>query len=211
MPCLRKALLIRRQPQSPLPVWKSKSTKLETARTIVDGRTTGFCKLIADRSTGGILGCHVVGGRAVEIVQVVAIAMAGELRVDQLAQIPLSFPTFMPASSRERHTALLNRSTPSSAASGSMANEGLQRLFTWADMLLGRRPILLVYARLCLRRWCHRFASRGKTDQKKRLGSISSLAGSSQIASQDELFTSIVVCRAIPLLEVRHDWSVPPN
>ena len=111
MPCLRKALLIRRQPQSPLPVWKSKSTKLETARTIVDGRTTGFCKLIADRSTGGILGCHVVGGRAVEIVQVVAIAMAGELRVDQLAQIPLSFPTFMPASSRERHTALLNRST----------------------------------------------------------------------------------------------------
>ena len=66
----------------------------ETARTIIDGRTTGFCKLIADRSTGKILGCHVVGERAVEIVQVVAIAMAGELRVDQLAQIPLSFPTY---------------------------------------------------------------------------------------------------------------------
>jgi pyruvate/2-oxoglutarate dehydrogenase complex dihydrolipoamide dehydrogenase (E3) component len=66
----------------------------ETARTIVDGRTTGFCKLIADRSTGRILGCHVVGERAVEIVQVIAIAMAGALRVDQLAQIPLSFPTY---------------------------------------------------------------------------------------------------------------------
>ena len=66
----------------------------ETVRTIVDGRTAGFCKVIADRSTGKILGCHVVGERAVEIVQVVAIAMAGELRVDQLAQVPLSFPTY---------------------------------------------------------------------------------------------------------------------
>ena len=46
-------------------------------RTIIDGRTTGFCKLIVDRPTCTILGCHVVGERAVEIVQVVAIAMAG--------------------------------------------------------------------------------------------------------------------------------------
>lgn len=66
----------------------------DTARTIIDGRTTGFCKLIADRATGTILGCHVVGDRAVEIVQVVAIAMAAGLRVDNLAKIPLSFPTY---------------------------------------------------------------------------------------------------------------------
>ena len=45
----------------------------ETARTIIDGRTIGVCKLIADRATGKILGCHVVGDRAVEIVQVVTI------------------------------------------------------------------------------------------------------------------------------------------
>ncbi len=66
----------------------------ETARTIVDGRTTGFCKLIADRKTGQILGCHVVGERAVEIAQVVAIAMAGGLPVDKMARVPLSFPTY---------------------------------------------------------------------------------------------------------------------
>ena len=35
----------------------------ETPRTIIDGRTTGFCKMIADRATGKILGCHVVGER----------------------------------------------------------------------------------------------------------------------------------------------------
>jgi pyruvate/2-oxoglutarate dehydrogenase complex dihydrolipoamide dehydrogenase (E3) component len=66
----------------------------ETARTIIDGRTTGFCKLIADRPTGKILGCHVVGERAVEIAQVVAIAIAGGLSVDNMAKIPLSFPTY---------------------------------------------------------------------------------------------------------------------
>ena len=66
----------------------------ETARTIIDGRTLGFCKLIVDRATGKILGCHVVGERAVEIVQVVAIAIAAGMRVDNLARVPLSFPTY---------------------------------------------------------------------------------------------------------------------
>jgi pyruvate/2-oxoglutarate dehydrogenase complex dihydrolipoamide dehydrogenase (E3) component len=63
-------------------------------RTIIDGRTLGFCKLIADRPSGRILGCHVVGDRAVDIVQVAAVAMAGGLDVYSLARLPLSFPTY---------------------------------------------------------------------------------------------------------------------
>ena len=65
-----------------------------TTRTIIDGRKIGFCKLIVDRTTCRILGCHVVGERAVEITQVAAIAIAAKMRVDDLAQIPLSFPTY---------------------------------------------------------------------------------------------------------------------
>ena len=65
-----------------------------TTRTIIDGRTAGFCKLITDRSTYKILGCHVVGERAVEITQVAAIAIASGMRVDDLAKVPLSFPTY---------------------------------------------------------------------------------------------------------------------
>jgi pyruvate/2-oxoglutarate dehydrogenase complex dihydrolipoamide dehydrogenase (E3) component len=65
-----------------------------TTRTIIDGCTAGFCKLIVDRATYKILGCHVVGERAVEITQVAAIAMAAGMRVDDLAQVPLSFPTY---------------------------------------------------------------------------------------------------------------------
>jgi len=65
-----------------------------TTRTIIDGRTSGFCKLIVDRVTRQILGCHVVGERAVELTQVAAVAMAGRMHVDDLAQVPLSFPTY---------------------------------------------------------------------------------------------------------------------
>jgi pyruvate/2-oxoglutarate dehydrogenase complex dihydrolipoamide dehydrogenase (E3) component len=65
-----------------------------TTRTIIDGRKLGFCKLIVDRKTCTILGCHVVGECAVDIVQVAAIAIAANMRVDKLAQIPLSFPTY---------------------------------------------------------------------------------------------------------------------
>jgi dihydrolipoamide dehydrogenase len=66
----------------------------ETTRTIIDGRTFGFCKLVVDRAARTILGCHVVGERAVDIVQTAAIAMAGGMTVDALARIPLSFPTY---------------------------------------------------------------------------------------------------------------------
>ena len=65
-----------------------------TTRTIIDGHKVGFCKLIADRKTSKILGCHVVGERAVDIVQVAAIAIAGGMRVEDLARVPLSFPTY---------------------------------------------------------------------------------------------------------------------
>jgi len=65
-----------------------------TIRTIIDGRKVGFCKLIVDRKTAKTLGCHVVGERAVEIAQVAAIAISAGMRVDDLARVPLAFPTY---------------------------------------------------------------------------------------------------------------------
>lgn len=65
-----------------------------TTRPIIDGRTDGFCKLIVKRHTGQILGCHVVGERAVDIAQLAAVAMAAGMPVDKLAHVPLSFPTY---------------------------------------------------------------------------------------------------------------------
>src|SRR5499427_8040019 len=64
-----------------------------TTRAVIDGRKLGFCKLIIDRKTCKVLGCHVIGERAVDIVEVAAIAIAAGMRVDELAHIPLAYPT----------------------------------------------------------------------------------------------------------------------
>lgn len=66
----------------------------ETTRTIIDGRTRGFCKLVVDATSRQILGCHIVGERAVEIAQLAAVVMAGGMTVDALARLPLSYPTY---------------------------------------------------------------------------------------------------------------------
>jgi len=86
-----------------------------SVRTIVDGRTTGFCKLIVDKSSRQILGCHVVGERAVDIAQLAAVAMSGRMTVDALAHVPLSFPTH--AGLLSRAAARATRELNSSAAS----------------------------------------------------------------------------------------------
>ena len=65
-----------------------------SVRAIIEGRTFGFCKLVVDGNNRRILGCHVVGERAVEIAQLAAIAMAGKMPVDELARVAVSFPTY---------------------------------------------------------------------------------------------------------------------
>jgi pyruvate/2-oxoglutarate dehydrogenase complex dihydrolipoamide dehydrogenase (E3) component len=69
-------------------------------RPIIDGRQMGFCKLVVDRELHTILGCHVVGERAVELAQLAATAMAAQMPVEQLALVPFSFPTYANALGR---------------------------------------------------------------------------------------------------------------
>lgn len=64
-------------------------------RAVIDDRKAGFCKLIVDRRHGRVLGAHVVGEQAVEIVSTVSAGMAGGLHVQQLAALELAYPTFV--------------------------------------------------------------------------------------------------------------------
>jgi len=66
----------------------------DIVRPIIDGHTGGFCKLVIDGVTRTILGCHIVGERAVELAQIAAVAVASSARVEDLARIPWSFPTY---------------------------------------------------------------------------------------------------------------------
>jgi pyruvate/2-oxoglutarate dehydrogenase complex dihydrolipoamide dehydrogenase (E3) component len=63
-------------------------------RPVADGRSDGFCKLIADRHSHAILGAHVLGEYSAETVQTVAACMAAGLRVEQVAELQLAYPTF---------------------------------------------------------------------------------------------------------------------
>jgi pyruvate/2-oxoglutarate dehydrogenase complex dihydrolipoamide dehydrogenase (E3) component len=63
-------------------------------RGVIDGRPDGSCKLIISRSSHRILGAHIVGEQAVEVVQLVATAMGAGMGVEQLANLELAYPTF---------------------------------------------------------------------------------------------------------------------
>jgi len=66
----------------------------ELDRAVIDGHTEGFCKLIVDAPSRRILGAHVVGEQALEVVQIVAAGMAAGTLVDQIADLELAYPTF---------------------------------------------------------------------------------------------------------------------
>ena len=66
----------------------------ELDRGVIDGHTEGFCKIVVDRPTRRILGVHIVGEQAVEVVQIVATAMRAGMPVEQLADVEFAYPTF---------------------------------------------------------------------------------------------------------------------
>jgi pyruvate/2-oxoglutarate dehydrogenase complex dihydrolipoamide dehydrogenase (E3) component len=63
-------------------------------RGIIDGHPDGACKLIVSRSSRRVLGAHIVGEQAVEVVQLAATAMGAGMRIEQLANLELAYPTF---------------------------------------------------------------------------------------------------------------------
>lgn len=66
----------------------------DTDRAVIDDHTVGFCKLIVDVESHQVLGAHVVGEQAVEVVQIVMVAMNADMPVEQLARIEFAYPTF---------------------------------------------------------------------------------------------------------------------
>jgi dihydrolipoamide dehydrogenase len=63
-------------------------------RGVIDGRPEGVCKLVVDRESRRILGAHIVGEQAVEVVQIAATAMRAGMTVEDLADVELAYPTF---------------------------------------------------------------------------------------------------------------------
>lgn len=66
-------------------------------RAVMDGRTNGFCKIIVDKQTQELLGAHVLGSYSAEVIQVAATCLATKMKINEIANLELAFPTFTEA------------------------------------------------------------------------------------------------------------------
>ncbi|MHB9002923.1 MAG: dihydrolipoyl dehydrogenase [Coriobacteriia bacterium] len=62
-------------------------------KALGEGEDDGFVQLVAEKGTGRIVGCQIVGPHAVEIIHEVAVAMSSGLTVSQLAHTVHAHPT----------------------------------------------------------------------------------------------------------------------
>ena len=66
----------------------------ELDRAVIDGQPAGLCKLIVSRENHRILGVHVAGEQALEVVHLVAAGITAGMWVEQLAEMEIAYPTF---------------------------------------------------------------------------------------------------------------------
>ncbi|MHB8450565.1 MAG: dihydrolipoyl dehydrogenase family protein [Mycobacteriales bacterium] len=65
----------------------------DNERAVMEGRPEGHVKLVADARTGELLGGHIVGDAAGEMIHEVVVAMAGSLAVRAVADAIHAYPT----------------------------------------------------------------------------------------------------------------------
>ena len=63
-------------------------------RAVIDDHTEGLCKLIVSQENHRILGAHVAGEQALEIVELIAAGMASDMWIEQLAELEIAYPTY---------------------------------------------------------------------------------------------------------------------
>jgi dihydrolipoamide dehydrogenase len=68
-----------------------------SGRAMTGDDTAGFVKLVADDDTGQVLGGHIVGPEASELVGTLTVAVEREMSVDELAGVVFPHPTLLEA------------------------------------------------------------------------------------------------------------------
>ncbi|MCL5674512.1 MAG: dihydrolipoyl dehydrogenase [Candidatus Omnitrophica bacterium] len=63
-------------------------------RAYASGKTTGLTKIIADADTHKILGIHIIGQEATELIHIAAVAISKEMTAGELTEIYFCHPTF---------------------------------------------------------------------------------------------------------------------
>jgi dihydrolipoamide dehydrogenase len=58
------------------------------------GETAGLCKVILDEQTGELLGAHILGGSASDMIATLTLARASELTATEIVHTVFAHPTF---------------------------------------------------------------------------------------------------------------------
>ena len=66
-------------------------------RNIADGETAGFVKILADAGTDQLLGAHIFGAKASELIHECSLAIAADLNAGDLARAIHAHPTLTEA------------------------------------------------------------------------------------------------------------------
>ncbi len=66
----------------------------DNERAVIEGNTHGIVKLVADKGSGELLGGHIVGENAGEMIHEIVAAMAGRFPIDVVGEAIHSYPTF---------------------------------------------------------------------------------------------------------------------
>ena len=74
-------------------------------RAKMAGETEGFVKIVADRTTDGILGIHMIGARSTELFAEATVAVRLESTVEELIHTIHAHPTMAEAIGEAAHAA----------------------------------------------------------------------------------------------------------
>src|SRR5439155_15870709 len=96
------------------------------------GQTEGFVKVVADAGSGQLLGAHIIGPRATDLIAEAALAVQNGLTLEQIDLTIHAHPTLpeslmeaaLAAQGRAIHIANRKSSLPTPAASGGTSPQG---------------------------------------------------------------------------------------
>jgi dihydrolipoamide dehydrogenase len=75
-----------------LEVIVGKATYAANSKALIANERDGFAKIVADKSTREILGVHIIGEKATELIAIASVAISQKLTVDQLAENVFGHP-----------------------------------------------------------------------------------------------------------------------
>ncbi|MBU2063870.1 MAG: dihydrolipoyl dehydrogenase, partial [Candidatus Omnitrophica bacterium] len=80
-----------------IPVKIGKFPYSACGKAVLEGKTSGFIKLISDAKDGKILGASIYGENAAELIAEICVAMKAGFTVDALGEVIHAHPTFSEA------------------------------------------------------------------------------------------------------------------